>query len=69
MTKLIDYRKSPAFALLVWLVLGVPGCGTFSEATWEEREQENKDVAKESTYWFKPERSLLDNREIPVGGR
>jgi hypothetical protein len=67
----ITSPKSRAFALLVGVTLGVPGCATFSGMSWEERDQANKDLAKESSYWqsLKPERSLLDNREIPVNGR
>ena len=50
------------------LLLGLAGCGTFSGMSWDEQEQANKDLAKESTYWpaFRPERSLQDNREVPA---
>jgi hypothetical protein len=58
----------PAIMLLGALPIGLAGCGTFKGMSWDDREQANKDLAKERQYWpaFKPERSLQDNREVPV---
>ena len=57
-----------------WLLLtmtgaslaAVPGCGTFGGMSLEEREKANKDIAAEANYIpsLKPERSLLDDREV-----
>jgi hypothetical protein len=52
-------------ALFAGLLFGVSACGTFTGMSWEERDQANKDLAKESSYSFKPERSLQDNHEVP----
>ena len=50
------------------LLSTLSGCGTFSGMSSEERDQANRDLAKESNYWpaFKPERSLQDNHEVPA---
>jgi len=50
------------------ILFGETGCGTLSGMSSEERDQANRDMARESGYWpaLKPERSLQDNREVPA---
>jgi len=57
--------------VIVWgaiVAFGMPGCGTFSGMSFEERDRANKDLASESNFLtaLKPERSLQDNREVPT---
>jgi hypothetical protein len=54
--------------VVAFSLLGVSGCGTFDGMSFQEREQANKDLASESSFapGLKPERSLLDNHEVPA---
>ena len=53
--------------LSAFVLLGTAGCGTFSGMSADERDQANRDLARESQFWpaFKPDRSLHDPNWVP----